>query len=68
MTRLTAVLFLLFLALSAGAASGPVVEAAMRGDVDTVRELLRDRGFRQVTTRRDLAGLERTSGGCWHAE
>jgi release factor glutamine methyltransferase len=33
-----------------------------------VRELLCDRGFHQVTTRCDLAGQERTSGGCWHAE
>lgn len=33
-----------------------------------VRRLLTEQGFAQVTTRRDLAGLERISGGCWHAD
>ena len=33
-----------------------------------VRELLRDRGFCQIATRCDPAGLERITGGCWHAE
>jgi release factor glutamine methyltransferase len=33
-----------------------------------VRKLLQDSGFCEVVTRRDLAGLERVSGGCWHAE
>jgi release factor glutamine methyltransferase len=30
-----------------------------------VRELLRARGFTEVSSRRDLAGHERCSGGCW---
>ncbi|MFM2450714.1 MAG: hypothetical protein RIS44_3164 [Pseudomonadota bacterium] len=30
-----------------------------------VRELLRARGFAEVSSRRDLAGHERCSGGCW---
>lgn len=30
-----------------------------------VRDLLLRRGFSAVATRRDLAGLERASGGCW---
>ncbi len=33
-----------------------------------VRELLRDRGFSEVATRRDIAGHERITGACWHAE
>ena len=33
-----------------------------------VRDLLRERGFCQVTTRCDAAGHERISGACWHAE
>jgi len=33
-----------------------------------VRKLLKQRGFGRIETRRDLAGLERISGGCWHAE
>jgi release factor glutamine methyltransferase len=33
-----------------------------------VRELLVSTGFSKVATRCDLAGLERVSGGCWHAE
>ncbi len=33
-----------------------------------VRQLLASRGFTEVTTRSDLAGLERISGGRWHAE
>ena len=35
---------------------------------DEVRALLRDRGFSAVSTRADIAGQERISGGCWHAE
>jgi release factor glutamine methyltransferase len=34
----------------------------------TVRQMLRDTGFAQVSTRCDLAGQERISGGCWHAD
>ncbi len=33
-----------------------------------VRMLLRDAGFDGVETRRDVAGQERITGGCWHAE
>jgi release factor glutamine methyltransferase len=33
-----------------------------------VREMLREAGFRHVSTRRDLAGLERITGGCRHAD
>jgi release factor glutamine methyltransferase len=33
-----------------------------------VRTLLHKARFKQVTTRLDLAGLERVTGGCWHAE
>lgn len=33
-----------------------------------VRAMLREAGFQQVATRRDLAGLERVTGGCWHAD
>jgi release factor glutamine methyltransferase len=33
-----------------------------------VREMLLDAGFSQVSTRRDLAGQERISGGCWRAD
>lgn len=33
-----------------------------------VRSLLHETGFSRVSTRRDLAGLERISGGCWHAD
>jgi release factor glutamine methyltransferase len=33
-----------------------------------VRELLRDRGFCRIATRCDTTGLERITGGCWHAE
>ncbi len=33
-----------------------------------VRGMLHAAGFRQVSTRCDLAGLERTTGGCWHAD
>jgi len=32
-----------------------------------VRELLRAAGFQQVSTRQDLAGMDRISGGCWNA-
>lgn len=35
---------------------------------DAVRERLRDAGFGDVSTRRDLSGQERISGGCWHAQ
>ncbi|MFT5711533.1 MAG: release factor glutamine methyltransferase [Halioglobus sp.] len=35
---------------------------------EAVRALLHQRGFTQVETRLDLAGLERISGGQWHAE
>ncbi len=35
---------------------------------DAVRGMLRHAGFRQVSTRRDMAGQERISGGCWHAD
>jgi len=35
---------------------------------DSVRRLLRAAGFAAVSTRRDLAGLERVSGGRWRAE
>lgn len=34
----------------------------------SVRELLRDRGFADVTSRRDLAGIERVTGGRWNGE
>jgi len=33
-----------------------------------VRELLAQQGFCDIETRRDIAGLERVSGGRWHAE
>lgn len=33
-----------------------------------VRVMLYDAGFKQVTTRCDLAGLERSTGACWHVE
>jgi release factor glutamine methyltransferase len=33
-----------------------------------VREMLHNVGFRQVGTHRDLAGQERITGGCWHAD
>jgi release factor glutamine methyltransferase len=35
---------------------------------DAVRGMLLHAGFRQVSTRRDMAGQERISGGCWHAD
>lgn len=35
---------------------------------DAVRNLLSDAGFNGVATRHDMAGQERTTGGCWHAE
>jgi len=38
------------------------------GQGEAVRALLRAAGFDAVETRRDLAGLERVSGGCLHAE
>lgn len=33
-----------------------------------VRAMLREAGFQQVGTHCDLAGRERVSGGCWHAD
>ena len=33
-----------------------------------VRGLLQEAGFGHIETRRDMAGLERITGGCWHAE
>jgi release factor glutamine methyltransferase len=33
-----------------------------------VRQLLRESGFESVATRCDLAGRERVTGGCWHAD
>jgi release factor glutamine methyltransferase len=33
-----------------------------------VRQLLEAAGFARVETRQDLAGLDRVSGGCWHAD
>lgn len=38
------------------------------GQADAVRRMLCEAGFCQVSTRRDMAGQERISGGCWHAE
>ncbi len=35
---------------------------------DAVRGMLLHAGFCQVSTRRDLAGQERITGGCWHAD
>lgn len=35
---------------------------------DAVRGMLRNTGFHQVSTRRDMAGQERSTGGCWHAD
>ncbi len=35
---------------------------------DAVRRMLTDAGFTQVSTRLDMAGHERISGGCWHAD
>jgi release factor glutamine methyltransferase len=35
---------------------------------EDVRGMLRNAGFHQVSTRRDMAGQERISGGCWHAD
>jgi release factor glutamine methyltransferase len=35
---------------------------------EAVRGMLRDGGFGRVETRRDMAGQERITGGCWHAE
>ena len=32
-----------------------------------LRDLLRENGFSSVTSRDDLAGHERVTGGCWHA-
>jgi release factor glutamine methyltransferase len=34
----------------------------------TVRGMLRDAGFGAVSSRRDLAGHERVTGGCWRAD
>jgi len=35
---------------------------------EAVRGMLRNAGFHQVSTRRDLARQERSTGGCWHAD
>ncbi len=35
---------------------------------EQVRALLAEQGFCDIETRTDIAGLERVSGGCWHAE
>jgi release factor glutamine methyltransferase len=35
---------------------------------DAVRRMLSDAGFTQVSNRLDMAGHERISGGCWHAD
>jgi release factor glutamine methyltransferase len=35
---------------------------------DAVRGMLRDAGFGEVSTRRDMAGQERITGGCRHAD
>jgi release factor glutamine methyltransferase len=35
---------------------------------DAVRGMLGNAGFHQVSTRRDMAGQERITGGCWHAD
>ncbi len=35
---------------------------------EAVRGMLLHAGFRQVSTRRDMAGQERATGGCWHAD
>lgn len=35
---------------------------------DAVRRMLTAAGFDNISTRRDLAGLERITGGCWHAD
>ncbi len=35
---------------------------------EAVRGMLLHAGFRQVSTRRDMAGQERITGGCWHAD
>lgn len=35
---------------------------------EAVRRMLLHAGFRQVSTRRDMAGHERATGGCWHAD
>lgn len=32
-----------------------------------VQALLREAGFAQVQSRKDLAGIDRCSGGCWHS-
>ena len=46
-----------WLLLEHGYAQGPAV-----------RGMLAEAGFTAIATRRDLAGHERVSGGCWHAE
>lgn len=46
-----------WLLLEHGFAQGPAV-----------RNLLGEAGFSEVATRRDMAGHERITGGCWHAE
>ncbi len=34
----------------------------------TVRAMLHDAGFSHVTTRLDMSGRQRVTGGCWHAD
>jgi release factor glutamine methyltransferase len=38
------------------------------GQGQAVRDMLRGAGFAEVGTRSDLAGHERVTGGCWHAD
>ena len=35
---------------------------------DAVRAMLHSAGFQQVSTHLDMAGQERITGGCWHAD
>ncbi len=35
---------------------------------NAVRAMLHDAGFSQVSTRRDVSGQQRITGGCWHAD
>jgi|TARA_B110000483_G_scaffold120384_1_gene145334 release factor glutamine methyltransferase len=35
---------------------------------NAVRVMLHDAGFSQVSTRRDMSGQQRITGGCWHAD
>ncbi|MCX2982480.1 peptide chain release factor N(5)-glutamine methyltransferase [Halieaceae bacterium IMCC14734] len=47
------------------AASGWLLLEHGYNQAPAVRELLEKRGFSAVQSRRDLAGIERVSGGCW---